>query len=96
MKKRSTPKARGITLKDVIAHIQGFRNEMNERMDRIEIRLDQIEADVKVLKDDVRVLKSQMAYVRLSIENIDHRLDDVEIKRLPKLEKKVLTGAGRK
>ncbi|MBI5156073.1 hypothetical protein HZA45_02230 [Candidatus Peregrinibacteria bacterium] len=91
MKKNPTSKARGITLRDVIAHIQAMRNDLSGRMDRLEIRMDRLEVQMVSLTKEVRMTQMQAG-------NLDGRLDDIEINHLPKIERKVFGRliAGRK
>lgn len=73
------PSDQDITLKVLLEHIQALRAAMEERFDRVEKRIDRVEGHM-----------DQMG-TRLStqIANIDQRLDEIEVKRLPALEAKV-------
>ena len=80
------PKDDAITTKVLLDHMQSMqqtlldaiekvRTELSARMDKLELRLEGIEGD--------------MVFVKAGIQNIDQRLDTIEVKRLPELEARV-------
>lgn len=78
-KKRAT-----ITLLTIVQHLQTVKQELLQKIDGVKQELSQ--------KIDVLEVKVDRHYRNLStqIDNIDKRLDEIEVKRLPKIEKVVL------
>ncbi len=78
-------KKKGITLSDVLAHIRGLRDEMNERFDGVDGRIDRLEQKVDGI--DRRLIRMEESLVpshqRLQITVRDH---SGRIRRLEKKE----------
>lgn len=78
-KKRAT-----ITLLTIVRHLQTVKQELLQKIDGVKRELSQ--------KMDVLEAKVDRHYRNLTtqIDGIDQRLDEIEVERLPKIEKVVL------
>ncbi|MBU0766182.1 hypothetical protein KKF55_00115 [Patescibacteria group bacterium] len=74
-----------ITLKVLLDHIQGMRNDLTQRMDKLEHRLsnrmDGLEKRMDGMEQRMEKRFDQLVF---QIDAIDKRLDAVEIEELPK------------
>ncbi len=77
------PSAR-ITLRIVLQHVQAMRQEVTSRFDKVEGRLNTMGNDIKRLEWRMDRNHSLLVY---QIDNIDKRLDDIEVVQIPKLKK---------
>jgi tetrahydromethanopterin S-methyltransferase subunit G len=76
-----------ITPKILLDHIQAMRQEFAGRFDVIEGKLNKMNGRLGKLEEDMEDLKTDMTFVKAGIQNIDQRLDEIEMKRLPALER---------
>jgi len=99
MPKKSSKKAKsqGVTLQIVREHVQHTHgtmlqkfSEIDRRFDGVDKRFDGVDKRLDRLEGDMSEVKHELRFIKAGIENIDQRLEDVEINRLPKLEAKVL------
>lgn len=94
MKKNPTSKARGITLRDVIAHIQGvsgsLKSDLVARIEQLEKKMNAGFADVR---GDIAAVQQKLDREErrreMQTDNLDKRLDDIEVNHLPKIERKL-------
>ncbi len=90
MKKRS--KAKAITLRTVLQHLQHVKNVLTNEIRDIRIELSKGIQDVHMeLKALDKREDNRHRMIMTALQNIDERLDDIEIKRLPRLEEKILS-----
>ncbi len=78
------PAKKGITLRDVLAHIQGFRTSVEQRLDRVENRLTRVE--------------QKLGNVENRLGSVENRLEGLEISLAPshkRLQMTVLAHGGR-
>ncbi len=78
-----------ITLHDVMTHQQMIARTMREGFANIEKRLLILETDMKEVKSDIYTMNRKLLLVETKIDNIDERLDDIEI--IPSIVKHLRT-----
>lgn len=83
------PSDQDITLKVILEHIQALRGAMEERFERLEGQMDRLEGRMEKIEGRMGGVESKLDLLSTQITNIDQRLDEVEVKRLPALEAKV-------
>lgn len=78
-----------ITLHDLMAHQQSIVRIMREGFARMEKRLSALETDMKEVKSDIHSINRRLLLVETKIDNIDERLDDIEV--IPSIVKHLRT-----
>ena len=69
----------GVTLAILLRHMQGMERRLTERIDGVEQKVDRLETKVD----------RHHAQTMVAFNNIDDRLDDLEVVQVPKLKKAV-------
>ena len=69
----------GVTPAVLLQHMQGMERRLTERIDGVEQKVDRLE-----IKVDRHHAQTMVAF-----DNIDERLDDLEVVQVPKLKKVV-------
>lgn len=83
-------KGRAITLRDILHHIQAMKGEVLRKIDGLEKRMGGLENRMGGLEQRVERVEKKVNLISVQIQNIDERLDDLEVQRLPVLEERVL------
>lgn len=85
-----------ITPRMLLEHMQNMQRVLMDEFGNLKEDVHTLKSDVKTIKEDVKTLKNDMQEVKLDIrmiktgiENMDQRLDDVEVVQLPKIKKAV-------
>lgn len=79
------PRKSEITLRDVLAHIQGLRGEMNNRFDgvenrltKVEYRLDRVEQRLTRVEDGLDALNMSHRQLQINVLGYGDRIKTVE------------------
>ncbi len=83
-----------ITPAILLQHMQKMHGEVLIRLDRVEQDLVIVKTDLGVVREDVRFLKGKANVLATGLENIDARLDAIELEFLPKRVAKLEEEAG--
>ena len=87
-------KKSGITLRTILDHMQSGFGALREEIKNINHVLMKLTKRMDVLerntKEGFAQVDRRLSRLEVGIENIDQRLDDIEMERLPKIEAKVL------
>lgn len=86
MQKKSSKKPIGITLEDVIITMQRHHQEVIMRIDGLEKRMDGLE---KRMDYHEALSAKRHAQNMQSFQTLDERLDDLEVKEIPRIKKVV-------
>ena len=80
MRKQPSKRAGGVTLKILLGHMQNMEHVLRE----------EIRGSERGIRQDMQAFEHRVhrrfAQVDEALQNIDERLDDIEIRRLPRLE----------
>lgn len=79
-------KKKAIALQDILRHMQSTKQEFLQRFDKIDIRLDRVESKVDGLEHRMERVEKKVDLISTQINNIDESLDDIEVKKLPKIQ----------
>lgn len=75
-----------ITLHTVLQHMQGMEQRLTAQIDAV--RMD-LKNDIHLLDVRLQTVEQKVNVISAQIENMDHRLDDLEVVKVPKLKKAV-------
>ena len=82
-----------ITMLTILRHMQGMEERLTTRIVKVEQDVGGLKIEVGGLKTEVGGLRTEMvrgfATLSLQIDNLDKRLDDLEVNEMPKLKKAV-------
>jgi archaellum component FlaC len=68
-----------ISLRDILVHIQSIGTRLDRLEIKIEEKFDAIEARLGNVENDIHFIKADIRFMKTSIENIDARLDTIEM-----------------
>jgi predicted RNase H-like nuclease (RuvC/YqgF family) len=72
-----------ITLKDILDHIQGMRNAIEERMNLLDAKVERLQRTIEMVQDDTISIKVKLEKTRMQNSRehdaFDKRLDTIEI-----------------
>lgn len=73
-----------ITNKVLLEHMQAMREDIMDRLEKLEGKVDTLDGKVDSLESKVGSLESKVNLVLIQNKNIDECLDAIEIETLPK------------
>lgn len=81
MRKQPSKRAGGVTLKILLGHMQSMENRLVVKVDN---GFKEIKNEIVAVRSDLAIERRQR---RTQIENIDERVDQLEIEEIPTIKK---------